>query len=79
MNTKAFLKALFAVVVWGASFVATKVALQFASPTTVVWLRFSMGVVILGLAAALKKQFALPKGRENIREGRSINGCNRTD
>lgn len=64
MNLKAILKALFAVIVWGASFVATKVALQYVAPTTIVWLRFSMGVVILGLAVALKKQFALPKGRD---------------
>jgi drug/metabolite transporter (DMT)-like permease len=64
MNIKAILKALFAVTVWGASFVATKVSLQYATPTTIVWLRFSMGVVILGIAVALKKQFALPKGKD---------------
>ena len=64
MNIKAILKALFAVTVWGASFVATKVSLQYAAPTTIVWLRFSMGVVILGMAVALKKQFALPKGKD---------------
>jgi drug/metabolite transporter (DMT)-like permease len=64
MNIKAILKALFAVIVWGASFVATKVSLQYAAPTTIVWLRFSMGVVILGIATALKKQLALPKGRD---------------
>jgi drug/metabolite transporter (DMT)-like permease len=64
MNIKAILKALFAVIVWGASFVVTKVSLQYAAPTTIVWLRFSMGVVILGVAVALKKQFALPKGKD---------------
>jgi drug/metabolite transporter (DMT)-like permease len=64
MNLKAILKALFAVTVWGASFVATKVSLQYAPPTTIVWLRFSMGVVILGIAVALKRQFALPKGKD---------------
>lgn len=58
------LKALFAVSVWGASFVATKVALQYAAPTTIVWIRFSMGVCVLGLAVALKKQFALPTGKD---------------
>jgi drug/metabolite transporter (DMT)-like permease len=63
MNTKATLKALFAVTVWGASFVATKVALQYAAPTVVVWLRFSMGVVILGLAVGLNRQFSLPQGK----------------
>ena len=64
MNIKAILKALFAVTVWGASFVATKISLQYAAPTTIVWLRFSMGVVILGLTVALKKQFALPHGKD---------------
>ena len=57
-------EALFAVVVWGASFIATKVALQDVSPITVVWLRFGMGVVILGIAVTARKQFALPKPSE---------------
>lgn len=64
MKIQAILKALFAVTVWGVSFVATKVSLQYAAPTTIVWLRFSMGVVILGFAAALKKQIALPHGKD---------------
>ena len=64
MNIKASIKALFAVVVWGASFVATKVSLQYANPITVVWLRFSMGVCILGLATALKRQFILPARKD---------------
>lgn len=58
-NSKFFfyLEALFAVIVWGASFIATKVALRDVSPVTVVWLRFSMGVIILGIAVAMRKQF----------------------
>jgi drug/metabolite transporter (DMT)-like permease len=64
MNIKAILKALFAVTVWGASFVATKISLQYVDPSTVVWLRFSMGVIILGFAVKLHKQFALPAGRD---------------
>jgi len=58
---RAIAKALFAVIVWGVSFIATKVALQDVSPTTVVWLRFGMGVIILGIAVGVRKQFALPK------------------
>jgi drug/metabolite transporter (DMT)-like permease len=58
------LEALFAVTVWGASFIATKVALRDVSPITVVWLRFGMGVVILGIAVNARRQFALPKRRE---------------
>ena len=64
MNIKAILKALFAVTVWGASFVATKIALQYVVPTTLVWMRFAMGVAILGLAVGLSKQFSLPKGKD---------------
>ena len=58
-------KALFSVLVWGASFVATKVALRHAvAPVTVVWLRFGMGVLILGAAVALRRQFALPQKKD---------------
>ena len=64
MNIKAILKALFAVTVWGASFVATKVSLQYVAPTTVVWIRFAMGVIILGITVGFGKQFSLPQGRE---------------
>ena len=64
MNIKASIKALFAVIVWGASFVATKVSLRYADPVTVVWLRFSMGVCVLGLAVALKRQFILPARKD---------------
>lgn len=54
------IEALFAVVVWGASFVATKVSLRYVSPVTVVWLRFGMGVAILGAAMLVRRQIALP-------------------
>ena len=59
-----FLEALFAVVVWGVSFIATKVALRDISPVTVVWLRFAMGVIILGIAVAARRQFAWPRRDE---------------
>ncbi|MBN1666871.1 MAG: DMT family transporter [Anaerolineales bacterium] len=58
------LEALFAVIAWGASFVATKVALRYVSPVTVVWLRFAMGVAILGMAMFLREQFAVPAKNE---------------
>jgi len=65
-NSKLFIysEALFAVIVWGASFIATKVALQDISPITIVWLRFTLGVVILGLAVVLRRQFTLPDKKE---------------
>jgi drug/metabolite transporter (DMT)-like permease len=58
------LKALFAVLFWGGSFVATKVALRDVSPVTVVWLRFGMGFIILGLGVFGRRQFAVPSRRE---------------
>jgi len=65
-NSKLFtyLEALFAVIVWGASFIATKIALQEISPISIVWLRFLMGVIVLGMAVFLRGQFALPEKRE---------------
>jgi drug/metabolite transporter (DMT)-like permease len=59
-----YAKALFAVIVWGASFVATKVALHDITPVTVVWLRFAMGVIILGIGTHARGQFALPGRKE---------------
>ena len=61
---RAMFEAFFAVVVWGASFVATKVALRYVSPDVVVWLRFAMGVVILGIAVLAGRTFALPDKRD---------------
>jgi drug/metabolite transporter (DMT)-like permease len=55
-----YAKVTFSVVVWGASFIATKIALREISPVTVVWLRFGIGVLILGLANLGRKQLALP-------------------
>ncbi|MFN8382996.1 MAG: DMT family transporter [Anaerolineales bacterium] len=59
-----YLEALFAVVVWGASFIATKIAVGEISPIAVVWIRFAMGIPILFVAVAMRKQFAFPKGTE---------------
>lgn len=53
-----------AVLAWGGSFVATKVALQYVSPATIIWLRFGIGVLILGLAVLARRQFALPAWRD---------------
>ncbi len=77
-HLSAYLKVTFAVVSWGASFVATKIALyggvnqvnatkfalRDAQPVTVVWLRFAMGVVILGAAVIARKQLALPRWKD---------------
>ena len=61
---RSVIEAVLAVIAWGASFVATKVALRYVSPVTVVWLRFAMGVVILGIAVILRNQFTLPARKE---------------
>jgi len=55
----ATVEGLLAVLIWGASFIATKVALADASPVTVVWLRFAMGVAVLGVAVVARREFAL--------------------
>ena len=60
----ASVEALLAVIFWGGSFIATKIALRDVSPVTAVWLRFAMGWVILGITVFLRGQFALPKRRD---------------
>jgi drug/metabolite transporter (DMT)-like permease len=57
-KTKAILGAIFAVIFWGGSFIATKVALRDVSPVTVVWLRFAIGIMILGAAVRLRRQIS---------------------
>jgi len=59
-----YLEALFAAIVWGASFIATKIALQDVSPITIVWMRFGMGVIVLGLLLAVGKSFGLPDKKD---------------
>ncbi len=58
------LEAIFAVVIWGGTFIATKIALQEVSPATIVWLRFGMGVLILGATVLIRRQFSLPVKNE---------------
>jgi drug/metabolite transporter (DMT)-like permease len=58
------IKAFFAVLVWGASFVAVKIALKYVPPITLVWMRFAVGLVILGTAVVLRRQFSLPKPKD---------------
>ena len=63
-KTIPYLEVSFAVVVWGASFIATKVALREAAPETVVWLRFAIGVVVLGIAAAARRELFRPSAKD---------------
>jgi drug/metabolite transporter (DMT)-like permease len=55
---------LLAVLVWGASFIATKIALADVSPVTVVWIRFAVGVIVLGVAVGIRRELALVSPRE---------------
>lgn len=57
-------KALFAVVVWGGSFIATKIAVGEIAPVTVVWLRFAMGVAVLGAVVVQRRQLFRPSARD---------------
>ena len=54
-----YAEALAAALFWGASFVATKVALREISPITLIVLRFGMGVVILAFAVWRLRVFKL--------------------
>jgi drug/metabolite transporter (DMT)-like permease len=58
------LKATFTVIVWGGSFVATKVAIKEVSPIPLVWIRFGIGVVLLAAVVGLRGQLAWPKRKD---------------
>lgn len=60
----ASIKALLSVLAWGASFVAIKIGLKYVAPITLVWMRFALGVVILGAAVALRHQFSWPRPKD---------------
>jgi drug/metabolite transporter (DMT)-like permease len=60
----AYVEVIFAVIVWGASFIATKLSLRDLTPVTVVWMRFTIGVAILGVAAKIRHQVALPRKQD---------------
>jgi drug/metabolite transporter (DMT)-like permease len=60
----AYLGALFAVLVWGASFIATKIAVRESSPLTVICLRFGIGVLVLFAAVARRGGFYVPPARD---------------
>lgn len=63
-NKLAYLEAFFAVFIWGCTFAVTKLALRDASPSTIVWIRFGMGVLILGATVTARRQLALPARSE---------------
>ena len=62
----AIIKATLAVTAWGVTFVATKVALSQITPAAVVWLRFGIGLLLLGATVALRRQYAWPRGKDLV-------------
>jgi drug/metabolite transporter (DMT)-like permease len=62
----AYIKLITAIVMWGASFIATKIAVQEVSPVTVVWLRFLIGIIILGCFAWKQKELVLPERKDTL-------------
>ena len=61
-----YIKLLTAIAVWGGSFIATKIALQDVSPATIIWLRFLIGLVILGVIAKSKNELKLDNRKDTI-------------
>ena len=58
------LKAFLAIVLWGASFVATKVVLRELSPTTIIVVRFALGLITLVPIVSLKNEWRRIKNRD---------------
>lgn len=65
-KTRSIIEAIIAVVIWGATFVATKVALRDIQPDTVVFLRFAMGVAILAVGVSLRRQWMALNARDGL-------------
>lgn len=61
MKPKTAIEAFLAVALWGASFVATKVALAEITPLAVVVMRFALGLVTIGIVLAIRRQLHLPR------------------
>jgi drug/metabolite transporter (DMT)-like permease len=65
-NLTAYLELIFAAVVWGISFIATKVAVADVPPAVVVWLRFTIGLVILFVFMLFRGMLRLPTIKDGL-------------
>ncbi len=65
-KTTAQIKLLAAIAIWGGSFIATKIAVGQASPVTVIWLRFLIGILILGWFAWRRDELKIPSARDGL-------------
>jgi drug/metabolite transporter (DMT)-like permease len=63
-SARAYAGAIFAVAVWGASFIATKIGVGEVSPLTVMWLRFGIGVLVLSVAVTARGEFVVPSRKD---------------
>jgi drug/metabolite transporter (DMT)-like permease len=66
-TTRAYLAAIFAVLVWGASFIATKIAVRESDPLTVICIRFGIGTLVLFGAVARRGGFYVPPSRDLLK------------
>jgi drug/metabolite transporter (DMT)-like permease len=65
--TVVYFKMLAAVVIWGGSFIATKIGLREISVWTLIWLRFALGSLILGAVLVQRGEMRVPGGRDLLR------------
>jgi len=61
MKPSAAFKAFLAIMIWGASFVATKIVLREVSPLAVITLRFGTGIVVLACVVAARREWKWPQ------------------
>jgi len=54
------------VIFWGGSFIATKLAVAEVSPVVVVWLRFLVGVLIIGWIARQRGELGIPSPQDGL-------------
>lgn len=59
-----YIKAFITVFIWGAGFVFTKFALESFSPVFVVFTRFGIGLLLLGITVFQRKEFKFPPRKE---------------
>jgi len=60
----AYLELSIAAIIWGISFIAIKIAVTEAPPAVIIWLRFTIGLVILFLYLLWRGQLKLPNRKD---------------
>jgi drug/metabolite transporter (DMT)-like permease len=65
--SRAYAGGIFAVAVWGASFIATKIAVLETDPFTVICLRFGIGTLVLAASVAWRGEFTVPARADLLR------------